>query len=279
MMNRKELDPDASRTAEFGVCLRAARMDHGWTQEGLAERIGYSGVHVSAVETDRKPPTLLLARRIDLAFGTPGRFERMWRRSRRGVLFEGFEEYLRSEAEAVALRLFEINIIPGLLQIPAYVCAYQGALVRRGASTRQQADERTAVLLRRQKCLAEKDPAPLLHAVMDEGCLRRSIGDREVMIEQLLHLEALAAQPRVILQVSPFSLGENRPFAHPMTLLTMPNRAMVGYSETQKRGFLEREPDTLAEWANEYDQLQVEALPRAASVEFIRDVRRGIEHG
>ncbi|MFG3053464.1 DUF5753 domain-containing protein [Kitasatospora sp. NPDC048239] len=135
------------------------------------------------------------------------------------------------------------------------------------------------MLLSRQQRL-DRQPAPRIHAVMDEGCLRRSIGQRVVMIEQLRHLEALAQRPGVILQVAPFALGEDRPFAHPVTLLTMPDRAMVGYSETQRRGFLERDPETLAEWAGEYDQLQVEALPRAASLSFIREARKGFEdHG
>ncbi|WP_420897009.1 Scr1 family TA system antitoxin-like transcriptional regulator [Kitasatospora aureofaciens] len=83
----------------------------------------------------------------------------------------------------------------------------------------------------------------------------------------------------MVVQVSPFSLGEDRPLAHPITLLSMPNRTIVGYGETQRRGFLERDVDILAEWAGEYDQLQVEALSRAASREFIRQVRRGFENG
>ena len=91
--------------------------------------------------------------------------------------------------------------------------------------------------------------------------------------------EELAARPQMVVQVSPFSLGEDRPLAHPITLLSMPNRTIVGYGETQRRGFLERDVDILAEWAGEYDQLQVEALSRAASREFIRQVRRGFENG
>ncbi|MCX5210076.1 helix-turn-helix domain-containing protein [Kitasatospora sp. NBC_00240] len=276
-MNRKELDPEASPLADFGAKLRTSRDARGWTQAHLATLTEYSAVHVSAVETGRKPPTQAFVRRLDEVFESPGRFEREWRRATASTLFEGFSEYLRSEADAVALRLFEINIIPGLLQTPAYARAYQEALVRRGASTQQQANERTALLLRRQEHMAAR--APRLHMVIDEGCLRRVVGGREVMREQLRHLEGMAAQPRIILQVSPFSLGEDRPFAHPITLLTLPRGVMVGYGETQKRGFLEREPDTLAEWAGEYDQLQVEALPRAASIDFIREVRKGFDSG
>ncbi|MFF2660647.1 helix-turn-helix domain-containing protein [Kitasatospora sp. NPDC058032] len=274
-MNRKELDPDASPAAAFGAAVRALREERGWTQQGLGERTGFSAVHVSAVETGRKPPTERFARRLDVAFDTGERFERLWRRLTQNVLFEGFAEYLRSEVNAVTVRLFEINIVPGVLQTPAYARAYQGALVRRGVSTQQQADERTSLLLRRQERVA----GARIHAVIDEGCLRRAVGSSQIMAEQLEHLESLAARPRITIQVTPFSLGEERPFAHPITLLTMSNSVMVGYGETQRRGFLERDPHVMAEWAAEYDQLQVEALPRAASIAFIREIRKGFEHG
>ncbi|MFJ2189635.1 Scr1 family TA system antitoxin-like transcriptional regulator [Kitasatospora sp. NPDC087861] len=277
-MNRKELDPDSSPAAKFGAQVRELREARGWTQDHLAELTGYSAVHVSAVETGRKPPTERFARRLDEAFETQDRFQREWRNAGRRVLFEGFGDYLRSEADAVALRLFEINIVPSLLQTPAYARVYQEARVHRGRSTQQQAEERLTMLLHRQQHL-HRHPAPRLHAVIDEGCLHRAIGGRDVMVEQLQRLEELAAHPQFVIQVSPFSLGADRPFAHPITLLTMPNRTSVGYGEIQGRGFLQRDPDPLAEWAGEYDQLQVEALSRAASREFIRQVRRGFEHG
>ncbi|MFE6055484.1 Scr1 family TA system antitoxin-like transcriptional regulator [Kitasatospora sp. NPDC056446] len=277
-MNRKELDPDSSPAAKFGAQVRELREARGWTQEHLASLTGYSAVHVSAIETGRKPPTERFARRVDVAFETPEQFEREWRDAGRRVLFEGFTDYLRSEADAVALRLFEINIIPSLFQTPAYARAYQEARVRRGRATQQQAEERLALLLHRQQRL-DRQPPPRVHAVIDEGCLHRTIGGPDVMVEQLLHLEELTEHPQFVIQVSPFSLGEDRPFAHPITLLTMPNRASIGYGEIQGRGFLQRDPNPLSEWAGEYDQLQVEALSRAASREFIRRVRRGFENG
>ncbi|MFJ4096356.1 Scr1 family TA system antitoxin-like transcriptional regulator [Kitasatospora sp. NPDC089913] len=276
-MNRKELDPGSSPAARFGAQIRELRERRGWTQDHLATLTGYSAVHVSAVETGRKPPTERFARRLDLAFETPERFEREWRSAGRRVLFEGFGDYLRSEADAVALRLFEINIVPSLLQTPAYARAYQEARVRRGRATQQQAEERLTMLFHRQQRI-HQHPAPRVHAVIDEGCLHRTIGGRDVLVEQLLHLEELTVHPQFVIQVSPFSLGEDRPFAHPITLLTMPNRAHLGYGEIQGRGFLQRDPEPLSEWAGEYDQLQVEALSRAASREFIRRVRRSFEH-
>ncbi|MEU7096044.1 helix-turn-helix domain-containing protein [Kitasatospora aureofaciens] len=276
-MNKRELDPQTSPAAEFGAHLRTLREQRGWTQEELAERAGCTSSHISALENGRRQLTPRISTQLDRAFGTGDQLLREWGSVGHRSLFEGFDEYLRHEAKAVALRLFEINIIPSLLQTPEYSRAFQGAPVRRGIATQQQADERTEKVLLRQQALA-RDPAPHLHAVIDEGALRRPIGGRDVIVSQLRHLEALASHPRVLVQVCPIEAGENRPFGFPITLLTMPNRVIVGYSETQRRGYLERDPETLAEWGSEYDHLQAEALSRAASHQFIRGVRKGFEH-
>ncbi|MFJ5119002.1 Scr1 family TA system antitoxin-like transcriptional regulator [Kitasatospora sp. NPDC088548] len=277
-MNKRELDPESSPAAKFGALLRTSREQRGWTQEHLAALAGVTSSYISALEIGRRKPNQRISTALDRAFGSGEQFLSKWREAGHGVLFEGFDEYLRHESEAAVLRLFEINIVPSLLQTPEYIRAYQEAPVLRGVATQRQADERTERLLDRQRSLVQ-DPAPLVQAVIDEGALRRPIGGRDVMISQLKYLESLAAQPRFLVQVSPFSAGESRPFAHPITLLTTSNRSIVGYGETERRGFLERDAKTLADWTSEYDHLQAEALPRAASREFIRDVRKGFEHG
>ncbi|MER6360111.1 helix-turn-helix transcriptional regulator [Kitasatospora sp. NPDC001527] len=278
MLSKHEPTPRGDQDAEFGVLLRMSREARGWTQEHLAELVGCTSSYISALENGRKKPSQRFVTKLDRAFGSGEQFLREWSTSGGRVLFEGFAEYLRHESKAVAMQLFEINIVPSLLQTPEYSRAFQEAPVRRGTATQQQADERIEKVLLRQQTLL-RDPAPLVHAVIDEGALRRPIGGRYVMVEQLRHLEELASRPRYVVQVCPTSAGENRPFGHPITLLTMAGRVIVGYGETQRRGYLERDPDTLAEWVTEYDHLQVEALSRAASIEFIRDVRRGFEHG
>ncbi|MFE4516347.1 Scr1 family TA system antitoxin-like transcriptional regulator [Kitasatospora sp. NPDC056783] len=275
-MSELESEIQDDHATEFGKLLRTSREQRGWKQEFLATEVGCTSSYISALENGRRKPSQQLVNKLDRLFGWH-RFIQEWGKSGQ-ALFEGFDDYLRSEAKATALRIFEINILPSLFQTREYASAYQNAPVIRGAATQQQADDRTERLLRRQQVLT-RDPAPVVTAVIDESALRRPIGGRDVMIAQLKHLETLASQPRCLVQICPTSTGESRPFGHPITLLTMPNRAIVGYGETERRGFLERDPATLAAWTSEYDHLQAEALPRAPSIEFIRDVRRGFEHG
>lgn len=275
-MNRRTLDPSSSPLAALGVQLRRSREARGLTQVGLGALIKYSGAYISSVERAKRPPSFKFICKADAALKTGGTLELMWRQLEHSALIEGFPEYTGKEAEATTIRVVEFRVIPGLLQTLEYAQAWESGNVRRGSATQAQADERVKVLRIRQRCL-ERSPAPIIHAVLDEGCLRRPIGGRAAMTRQLKHLEELAQRPNVILQVAPYSLAEDHPFAHAVVLLTMPTRTLLGYTETMKRGYLERDAETVTTWAKDYDRLQVEALSRAASLAAIRKARKELE--
>ncbi|MCL8016476.1 helix-turn-helix transcriptional regulator [Streptomyces sp. AS02] len=277
-MNRNELNPDASPQAAYGARLRSVREGRGWTQEELAERTGYSSVHVSAVENGRKPPTLRFSRSADRAFGIEGTadsFEREYREIRHGSLLEGFPEYVGYEGRAVEIRLFEIGLIPGLLQTPEYARTVANGDVQRGAITPEQAEERVSFLAERQAALVRARP-PMVLVVMDESCLRHEVGSAEIRDGQLQRLTEVASLPNWVLQVAPFDLGARRPFNLPVNVLTLADRSVVAYAESQARGHLEREATAVLPMLTAYHQLQAEALSQATSVAMIEQLRKGI---
>lgn len=278
MVNRKDLNPESSPRAAFGARIRRFREDRKWSQEDLAEHLSYSSQHISAVETCRKPPTLRFARELDVVFGTADSadsFERECRDLRQGSLLEGFPEYVSYEGRAVELRLFNIGIIPGLLQTPAYASALAHGDMHRGTITPEQADERVSVLAERQATLVRRRP-PTLLVVMDESCIRRPVGGADVMGEQLESLVAFAALPNTMLQVAPYDIGERRPFNLPISLLTLADRTVIAYAESQARGHLDRESTFVLPALSAYHQLQAESLSQTASVDMINQVRKGI---
>ncbi|MFI5701995.1 helix-turn-helix transcriptional regulator [Streptomyces sp. SID1034] len=275
-MNRKELDPESSPGAAFGDRLRTLRDERGWTQDDLAERIGYSGTHISAVETGRRPPTTRFANSADRAFGTGDRLQRQGQAARHSAVLEGFPEYVSQEAQAVEIRVFELGIIHGLLQTPEYAAAITMGAVRRGAITDQQAEERLSLLARRQATL-ERAAAPLIYAVLDESCLRRPVGGRKVMEAQFDRLVAFAELPTTVLQVAPYELGERRAFDLPIHLLTMPDRSALAYAESAQQGRLERDFRFVQPMLTAYHQLQAEAASQAESVTMIEKLRKGTQ--
>ncbi|MFI9742020.1 helix-turn-helix transcriptional regulator [Streptomyces sp. NPDC052494] len=278
MVNRKVLDPDTGPEAAYGARLRRLREERGWTQEELAKRTGYSSKHVSAVETGRRSSTLAFSRALDAAFGleeADESCEREWQKLRHGVLLEGFPEYVHQERRAVEIRVFDIGIVPGLLQTPEYARVLAAGSVTRGTITREQAAERVAFLAERQQVL-EQQPAPMLFVVMDESCIRRLVGGPDVMATQLDRLVELAASPYTVLQVAPFAIGERRALNLPVNLLTLPDRSVVSYAESQAQGHLERESGAVSSMLRVYHQLAAESLSQAETVAMIREVRKGM---
>ncbi|BCK69552.1 transcriptional regulator [Streptomyces libani subsp. rufus] len=276
-MNRNELNPDASPQAAYGARLRRLREARDWTQEDLAERAEYSSVHVSAVENGRKPPTLRFSRSVDRVFGLEGTadsFEREYREIRHGSLLEGFPEYVEYEGRAVEIRLYEVGVIPGLLQTPEYAATLEADAVRREAITPEQAEERVELVSQRQATLA-RTPSPLIVAVLDESCIRRPMGDPAIMDAQFERLLKFAERPNTVLQVAPFSMGARRPFSLPITVLTMSDRSIMSYAESAQRGHLERDTRSVLPMLTAYHQLQAEALSQAAAVAMISKLRKG----
>ncbi|WP_327304716.1 helix-turn-helix transcriptional regulator [Streptomyces sp. NBC_01298] len=277
MVNRKELDPSKSPEDAYGHRLRRLREGRGWSQDELAERMGYSSQHISAVETTRKPPTPRFSRKADVVFGTAetaDSFERESQRIKHGVLLEGFPEYVAFEGRAVELRLFEVGIVPGLLQTPDYARVLANSAVTRGSITADQADERVSFLAQRQGALVRPSP-PMLFVIMDESCIRRPVGGHKVMDAQLVRLLEFAKMSNTILQVAPFAIGERRTFNRPVNLLTMPDRSVIGYAESQTQGHLDRNSTSVLPMLTAYHQLQGEALSQAASMTMIEEVRKG----
>ncbi|MFJ2607464.1 helix-turn-helix domain-containing protein [Streptomyces sp. NPDC087425] len=277
MVNIKELNPEASPRAAFGYRVRSAREGHGWTQDQFGERIGYSGRHVSAIETCHKPPTLRLVRSMDTVLGLAGTvesFERAWIELRNGSLLEGFPEYLSYEARAAEIRLFDVGVIPGLLQTPEYSRAIEEGHVKRGTLTPEQACERVESLAERQAGLVRR-VTPMVIVVLDESCIRRLIGGPGVMERQLAHLIEFAEQSNSMLQLAPYTIGERRPFNRLVNLLTLPDRSVMSYVESQTDGHLDREITSVLPLVRAYHQLQAEALSQAASVAMIDEVRKG----
>ncbi|MFB6819585.1 helix-turn-helix domain-containing protein [Streptomyces sp. NPDC056347] len=274
MVNRKELDPDRSPSAALGARLRGLRDERGWTQDELGNRMGCSGAHISAVETGRRKPTRRFSATVDRVFGTGDRFERQSLAVRQTALIEGFPEYVTHEARASEIRLYEVGVIPGLLQTLEYSAALEADAVRREAITPEQADERVGLVERRQAALV-RSPSPLILAVLDEGCIRRPMGSPVVMEAQFARLLRFAELPNTVLQIAPFSMGERRPFNLPITVLTMADRSLMSYAESSHRGHLERESAFVLPILTAYHQLQAEALSQAASVAMIEQARKG----
>src|SRR6185312_858410 len=105
-----------------------------------------------------------------------------WWHSYGDVLSSWFQNYLDLEQAAELIRTYEVQFVPGLLQTDAYA----RAVIKLGHNTasRSEIDRRTKLRMARKELL-DGPQAPRLWAVLDEGVLRRLIGGRGVLREQV----------------------------------------------------------------------------------------------
>lgn len=96
------------------------------------------------------------------------------------------------------------------------------------------------------------------------------------MGHQLEQLVECAGLPNTLLQVAPYEIGERRTFDLPVNLLTLADRSVICYAESQAQGHLDKESTSVMPMLPAYHQLQAEALSQAASVAMISQLRKGI---
>lgn len=117
-----------------------------------------------------------------------------------------FEVYVGLEEEVSELRTYQSEAIFGLLQTEAYARA---VLLADDNVSPDDGERMVEVRMRRQRLLEGPD-RPKLWIIQNEAALRREVGGRVVMHEQLNHLMALSQLPGVTVQVLPLVSG-----AHP----------------------------------------------------------------
>ena len=202
-----------------GSHSKISRMEHGrvgFKERDIADLLTLYGVGQGA----EREALLNLAREAS----TPG-----WWQGYSDILPHWVEPYFGLEAAASFIREYELQFVPGLLQIEDYA----RAVIRLGTLTSEgEVERRTKARISRQEILHRDDP-PKLWAVLDEGALRRVIGGPQVMRAQLLHLIDMCDHPAVTLQILPFTAGAHRAMGGPFTILryTEPDLRDVVYIE------------------------------------------------
>lgn len=244
--------------------LKAARASAGVSQEALAELIRWSPSTIAAIETGRRRPTPQFATAADEALGTGGLLAELLAAAARQQSPAWFAPWRGIEADAVALRTSQPSLVPGLTQTEAYAHAVLSA---QGTHTPDEIDQLVAGRMSRQALLTGEDPKRFT-AVVDEGALRRVVGDRDVQRAQLERLVELAALPHIRLYVVPAAVGAHPGLAGGFVLATLPDGDEVAYVDGVYGQVVDR-PDAVDTIRVMWDTLLSEALPASVSVELI----------
>ena len=153
-----------------------------------------------------------------------------------------FRSWLDAEREATSLRTWQPTLVDGLLQTEEYARALLST--RMGASD-DEVEQMVAGRVDRQAIL-HRDGPPLLWVVMDEAVLRRPIGGRWVMAQQLDHLVEMAQQPNVLIQVISLEVGAHEGVNGAFVIADCAKAPSIVYLETALTGLVVDRPEDVA---------------------------------
>ncbi|MCQ4046077.1 Scr1 family TA system antitoxin-like transcriptional regulator [Streptantibioticus rubrisoli] len=263
----------ATSGAVFGEVLRDARERAGWSQGKLAGEIPCDRSLITRIEAGSRVPDVGFAEACDRLLGTDGLLRRLWHRIDWYPVVEHpdwFRRRAQMDAVAVALREFQMQVVPGLLQTEAYA----RALFARVEPDEEVVQERVLARMSRQQRFLNDD-GPLLLAVLDESSIRRVVGGPDVMREQCAHLLAVGERPNIRIQVAPFTIAHLRPPNTSMSLITLPDGHEWVYSESLDRGHFSDDPAVIARHTRTYDLLRADALSTRDSAATICEAMEG----
>lgn len=269
MSPMRNVDPEESAAARFAYELRRYRLMAGLTQVQLGRRIGYSASMIGAVETLQRVPSLEMAELCDKAFGLDGVLVGMHLEAWPPPLPvpERFQEWVRVEHRATAIRMWDPMLIPGLFQTEAYA---RRIFASSPEITPEQVEERVQHRMERKKLLT-RDDSPMVFSLIDEMALRRPRGGPEVMREQLESLYEVAHHPKVRIQIVPYDT--DAPAFDPNFLIAESHGIpYAGYVESVPDGRMTSDRGMIGALVARYDAIRVEAHPQSTSIKKIKEV-------
>jgi transcriptional regulator with XRE-family HTH domain len=190
----------ADPVRHFGRQVKKARLARGWTVREAGRQLGYDDAQVSRVENGNRPPTEGFAKACDRVWPERnGWFLDYYNESREWLATPPwFRPWIPLEAAATELRVWQNEVVPGLLQTEDYARAIMSL---EPGLTQEVAAERVVARMARQSVLMRPDLAAWY--LMSEVALRTVVGSLAVIADQAEHLLTVSALPSVTIQVVP----------------------------------------------------------------------------
>lgn len=274
------------RRRQLGAALRRHRVDAGLSLTEVAGALLLSASKISRIETAQRNISARDVRDLlDLYRVTDpevrGELMKLVEESRERAWWKeydldpGYERLIGLEGAASVISDYQIGAVPGLLQTPEYATAVATFWSDNPAAVKSSVEVRMA----RQRSLSRKTA---LNFVVDEGALRRPIGGPDVMREQIQKLIKVSAEPRIVFQAIPLSVGLHHGLVSGFIVLQFPEPSSVDpaaavsdivYHEgVVGAGWYLEQPADVEGYLNAFKGLQQKALTPHATKSFLEEI-------
>jgi transcriptional regulator with XRE-family HTH domain len=265
--------------------LLEARLAAGLTQENVAAEMDWSLSKINRIENGnvaisandlkavlrhyrisdpaRVDEMLGLAK---AARGRPRAGEAPWWARYRQYCSADFMKFIEFEVSASAIRNFEPQLVPGLLQTAAYARASLSRF-----TNQQVAGKLFELRMRRQEILRAPG-APQLFAVINEEVIRRGMGGPAIMREQIKALIEVGRLKNVTIELIPFSAGVHPAMHNPFVIDEFPEIAdgPALYLESPLGEVTSNEkPGEVKYYREQFDELRRLALDADETANFL----------
>jgi transcriptional regulator with XRE-family HTH domain len=261
--------------ASLGVRLRDIRRDAGLSGTELASLSGWQSSKITKIEHGRQTPSeedlrvwcehcraladlpdlIAAARSIETQFAE-------WRRIIRSGIRRRQEASAAVYERARLFRIYEPQVIPGLLQTRDYA----GSVLSTSISffrVPDDAEEGADARIEQQRVLTHGDRR--FHMLLGEQALHTNVGGAEVMAGELEHLLGLLRLPRMRLGVIPFDAPYRVPLNNGFWLL---DESLVQFDTYTAELSLIR-PDEIELYGRAFERLAALAVYGAEAREII----------
>jgi len=203
---------------------------------------------------------------------------RAWWAAYADILPRTYADIIALESEAKTIRAYFPQLIPALLQTPAYAHAIISSSPR--AEAQKAASALVQVRQARKEILTRPTGATSLRTVIDESALYPRAGSTsDLMRDQLLSLLDMSQRENITLRVMALDAPVHSGLTSNMTIMDFrhpwPSLAMVDH--TRGGVFLE-EPEDVTAFAEVFDAVYEAALPIDESREVIKRYMKGNAH-
>ncbi|QFR94114.1 helix-turn-helix domain-containing protein [Streptomyces tsukubensis] len=276
------------RRRRLGQELRRLRELKNMTAEEVAERLLVSQSKISRLENGRRSISQRDVRDLCGVYEVEDHrivdsLMQMAKDSRQQGWWHTFGDipysvYIGLETDAASLRVYDPQVVPGLLQTRTYAEALvTGALPETAPS---DIDKRVQVRMRRQDRVTSQENPLRLWTVLDEATRRRVVGNKKLMREQLDRIVEMSHLPHITVQVIPFSLGAHPGLNGQYAILEFPDASdsSVVYIEGVTSDLYLEKANDVEKYSVMYEHLRAQAMNVDQSREFILDIAKGYAH-
>jgi transcriptional regulator with XRE-family HTH domain len=281
MLMTSEQSPTV-RHRRLARILREARKKSGMSMEAAAAALGWSRPKLVRFETAKTRPRVAdVEAMIDL-YGSGEMVKltlvQLAKDIRKRGWWTAFDDvfagsYVELEDDAVSIRTWQVQCIPGLLQASDYALA----LIRAGdREAAEEAHLRRLQARMARRTLLERQGGVSLDVVLDEAVLRRPVGGPEIMAHQLEALVLDSRKPNVSLRILPAHSGEHAGMDGPFVILGFAGELEpdVVYLEGMGGGIYLEDAGQINRCNVRFDQISEQALSPEESVRLISETAR-----